>query len=160
MSRDTGTNEVLCEVRDRVATITLNRPDAKNALTMGMKEALYDLLRDIEGDSGVGCILLTGAGDTFSAGGDMKRMQALFSGRVQGVGFRFTVCRVALSFKVTGVVRNLMDGNVEVVAEGFEQELVGFLNAIRDSAVGRYIAREQLRWDPATGTYNRFGISY
>ena len=92
--------------------------------------------------------------------GDKKRIQALFSGRVQGVGFRFTVCREALPFNVTGVVRNLMDGNVEVVAEGFEQELVSFLNAIRDSPVGRYIAREKLHWGPATGTYDRFGVSY
>ena len=38
--RETGTEEVLCEVRERVATITLNRPQAKNALTMDMKEAL------------------------------------------------------------------------------------------------------------------------
>jgi len=75
MSRETGTDEVLCEVRDRVATITLNRPDAKNALTMGMKEALYQLARDLEVDAEVGCIVLTGAGSAFSAGGDTKRMQ-------------------------------------------------------------------------------------
>jgi 2-(1,2-epoxy-1,2-dihydrophenyl)acetyl-CoA isomerase len=75
MSRDTGTNEVLCEVRDRVATMTLNRPDAKNALTMDMKEALYQLVRDLEVDPDVGCLVLTGAGSAFSAGGDTKRMQ-------------------------------------------------------------------------------------
>jgi len=75
MSRETGTDEVLCEVRDRVATITLNRPDAKNALTMDMKEALYRLVRDLEEDSDVGCLLVTGAGTAFSAGGDTKRMQ-------------------------------------------------------------------------------------
>jgi 2-(1,2-epoxy-1,2-dihydrophenyl)acetyl-CoA isomerase len=75
VERDTGTSELRCHVRERVATITLNRPESKNALTMDMKEALYKLLRDIEDDAGVGCILLTGAGDTFSAGGDTKRMQ-------------------------------------------------------------------------------------
>ena len=73
--RDTGTSEVLCDVRARVATITLNRPEAKNALSMEMKEALHVLVRDLESDSGVGCLLLTGAGDVFSAGGDTKRMQ-------------------------------------------------------------------------------------
>lgn len=73
--RETGTDEILCEVRERVATITLNRPDAKNALTMDMKEALYVLVRDLEEDPSVGCFLLTGAGDAFSAGGDTKRMQ-------------------------------------------------------------------------------------
>ena len=73
--RETGTAEVLCRVRERVATITLNRPEAKNALTMEMKEALYLLVRDLEDDPEVGCLLLTGAGGTFSAGGDTKRMQ-------------------------------------------------------------------------------------
>ena len=75
MPRETGTDEVLCEIRDRVATITLNRPDAKNALTMDMKEALYQLVRALEVDADVGCIVLTGAGSAFSAGGDTKRMQ-------------------------------------------------------------------------------------
>lgn len=75
MLRETGTKEVLCEVRDRVATITLNRPDAKNALTMDMKEALYVLVRDLERDDEVGCLVLTGAGSAFSAGGDTKKMQ-------------------------------------------------------------------------------------
>jgi 2-(1,2-epoxy-1,2-dihydrophenyl)acetyl-CoA isomerase len=75
MSRETGTKDVLCEVRDRVATITLNRPDAKNAMTMDMKEALYRLVRDFEDDSEVDCLLLTGAGSAFSAGGDTQMMQ-------------------------------------------------------------------------------------
>lgn len=73
--RETGTREVRCEVRERVATITLDRPEAKNALTMEMKEALHRLLRELEEDPEVGCLLLTGAGSTFSAGGDTKRMQ-------------------------------------------------------------------------------------
>lgn len=73
--RDTGTPEILCEVRDRVALITLNRPEAMNALTMDMKESLYVLLRELENDPDVGCLLLTGAGNAFSAGGDTKRMQ-------------------------------------------------------------------------------------
>jgi 2-(1,2-epoxy-1,2-dihydrophenyl)acetyl-CoA isomerase len=73
--RDTGTPEIECTVRERVARITLNRPEARNALTMGMKEALYCLLRDLEDDLEVGCFLLTGAGNAFSAGGDTKQMQ-------------------------------------------------------------------------------------
>lgn len=72
---ESGTDEILCDVRDRVATITLNRPEAKNALTMDMKEALYVLVRDLEANPEVGCLLLTGAGTAFSAGGDTKRMQ-------------------------------------------------------------------------------------
>ena len=75
IERETGTPEVLCEVRDRVARISFNRPEAKNALTMDMKEALYCLVRDLEEDPEVGCFLLTGEGTAFSAGGDTKRMQ-------------------------------------------------------------------------------------
>lgn len=94
------------------------------------------------------------------SGNSKKRAQVLFSGRVQGVGFRFTVCQVAESFSVTGHVRNLHDGDVEVVAEGLEQELMDFINAIRDSGVGRYIVGERMRWSNATGKYERFGVSY
>ena len=90
----------------------------------------------------------------------MKQIQVLFSGRVQGVGFRYTVCRMAPSFGVRGFVRNLMAGDVEVVAEGSEQELVDFLGEIRDSHLGRYIARERLHWAAATGAYDKFRVSY
>ena len=71
----------------------------------------------------------------------MKQMQVLFSGRVQGVGFRYTACRIASSFGVMGFVRNLMTGDVEVVAEGSEQELVDFLDEIRGSHLGRHIRK-------------------
>lgn len=74
-ARETGTPEILCTVDERVATLSFNRPEAKNALTMDMKEALYVLVRDLEKDPEVGCIVLTGAGGAFSSGGDTKRMQ-------------------------------------------------------------------------------------
>ena len=94
------------------------------------------------------------------SGGTTKRMQINFSGRVQGVGFRYMVCRVAEAFEVAGYVRNLPGGDVEVVAEGFEQELSDFLNGIRSSHVSRYIIQEQIRWFAATGEFDRFGVSY
>ncbi|MCK5676088.1 MAG: acylphosphatase [Verrucomicrobia bacterium] len=90
----------------------------------------------------------------------MKQMQVLFSGRVQGVGFRYTVCRMAQSFGVTGFVRNLMDGDVEVLTEGSEQELIDFLSEIRDSHLGRHIRRERLHWAAATGAYDKFRVTY
>jgi len=94
------------------------------------------------------------------SGGAKKRMKVVFSGRVQGVGFRYTVCRVAEAFAVAGYVRNLSDGGVEVVAEGIEQELVDFLNGIRGARIGRYVAKEQVLWMPATGQYENFGILF
>ena len=89
-----------------------------------------------------------------------KQMRVLFSGRVQGVGFRYTACQIAGSLEVTGCVRNLGDGNVEVVAEGKEQELVNFLNKIRASRLSRYIMQEQLQWSASTGKYKIFGVSF
>lgn len=94
------------------------------------------------------------------SGGSTKRMKVRFSGRVQGVGFRYTVCRIAEPFGVTGYVRNLPDGDVEMVAEGDEQELLDFLNRIRGGLPGRYIVREDIRWEPATGQYAGFGITF
>ncbi len=72
---ETGTGELLCDVRERVATVSLNRPEAKNALTMDMKEGLYTLVRDLAADDAVGCVLLTGAGTAFCSGGDTKKMK-------------------------------------------------------------------------------------
>ena len=72
---DTGSAQVLCRVEERVAVVTLNRPDARNALTMEMKQALARTLPELGRDTEVGCVLLTGAGGAFCAGGDTKGMQ-------------------------------------------------------------------------------------
>ena len=63
--------EVLYEAGDAVATLTLNRPERRNALTVGMLDELSDLLRRAEADPEVRCIVLTGAEDAFSAGLDL-----------------------------------------------------------------------------------------
>ena len=72
---ETGTGELLCRVEDRVAVLTLNRPEARNALTWDLKWALLDLIPKLGQDDGVGCLLLTGAGPSFCAGGDAKNMK-------------------------------------------------------------------------------------
>jgi enoyl-CoA hydratase/carnithine racemase len=71
---ETGTPELLCRVEDRAAVVTLNRPEARNALSAELKEALLRVLGALAADAGVGCVLLTGAGEAFCAGGDTKRM--------------------------------------------------------------------------------------
>jgi len=73
-SLETGTPELLCRVEQRVAVVTLNRPEARNALTGAMKHALLELLPALARDPEVGCVLFTGAGDAFCAGGDTKKM--------------------------------------------------------------------------------------
>jgi enoyl-CoA hydratase/carnithine racemase len=71
---ETGTEQLLARVEDRVAVLTLNRPDARNALTLDMKQALLRVLPALGADPDVGCVLLTGAGRAFCAGGDTKMM--------------------------------------------------------------------------------------
>jgi enoyl-CoA hydratase/carnithine racemase len=73
-SIDTGTDELLCEIDGRVATITLNRPEARNALSDHLTPALRRMIRQCGDDADVGSILITGAGNAFCAGGDVKGM--------------------------------------------------------------------------------------
>jgi acylphosphatase len=67
-----------------------------------------------------------------------ERRRVYYSGRVQGVGFRYTAHRLAQGFDVSGFVRNLDDGRVELLAEGDPAELERFLGAIQDR-FGGYI---------------------
>ena len=75
-----------------------------------------------------------------------RRVHVFYSGRVQGVGFRYHTKRQATGFEVTGLVRNLADGRVELIAEGLEQELVEFRQAIRDCGLGPMIRDEVDFW--------------
>ena len=70
----TGTNELLCHIDDRVAVITLNKPQKKNALGDILTPALRQTLLTLEEDDRVGCVMITGAGDAFCAGGDVSEM--------------------------------------------------------------------------------------
>ena len=71
---ETGTEELLCRLEDRVAIITLNRPKKKNALSDHLTPALRQTLLELETKREVGCILITGSGDAFCAGGDIGGM--------------------------------------------------------------------------------------
>ncbi len=71
---DTGTGELLCEIRDRVAVITLNRPAARNSLSDYLTPALRRMIKQCGDDPNVGALLITGAGTAFCAGGDVKGM--------------------------------------------------------------------------------------
>jgi enoyl-CoA hydratase/carnithine racemase len=71
---DTGTTELLCSIRDQVAVVTLNRPEARNALSDRLTPALRRMVRLCAEDERVGALLITGAGAAFCAGGDIKGM--------------------------------------------------------------------------------------
>ena len=86
-------------------------------------------------------------------------MTVLYSGHVQGVGFRYSVRAVAMGFEVTGMVRNLPDGRVELVAEGEKAELEAFRRAIQDSELGGLVRHEDASWGAAVGGFRGFEIS-
>jgi 2-(1,2-epoxy-1,2-dihydrophenyl)acetyl-CoA isomerase len=73
---DTGTGDLLARRDDGVLVVTLNRPERRNALSDDMLQALARVLADAEVDDEVGCVVLTGAGGAFCAGGDVKAMAA------------------------------------------------------------------------------------
>jgi 2-(1,2-epoxy-1,2-dihydrophenyl)acetyl-CoA isomerase len=79
---DTGTRDLLAELDDGVLTLTLNRPEARNAMSGEMNAALSAQLASAELDPEVRCIVLTGAGKGFCAGGDVKGMAAKGDGTV------------------------------------------------------------------------------
>lgn len=72
----------------------------------------------------------------------MNARQTLFEGRVQGVGFRYSVKQIAKGFDVTGWVKNLPDGRVELVAIGEENEVSAFLEAIGQSELKAHIKKQ------------------
>lgn len=79
---DTGTTDLLASLEEGVLTVTLNRPEARNAMSGAMIDALGKQLAAAELDSAVKCVVLTGAGSGFCAGGDVKGMAARGDGTV------------------------------------------------------------------------------
>ena len=89
----------------------------------------------------------------------MLRRTVLFSGLVQGVGFRYTACRIATGYRVSGYARNLVDGRVEAVVEGEEVEVEKFVRAVNDAMSG-YIKGTECRDSPATGEFAQFDVRF
>ncbi|MEM7429705.1 MAG: enoyl-CoA hydratase [Pseudomonadota bacterium] len=83
---DTGTDELLCSVEDHVATITLNRPERRNALSDNLTPAFRQALLDLEADTDVRVLIVTGAGKAFCAGGDVGGLGKNFAARMGGAG--------------------------------------------------------------------------
>lgn len=88
-----------------------------------------------------------------------KMVELHYSGRVQGIGFRFAAERFAGDHKVVGYVRNLPDGRVELVAEGEENKLKDCLQALYTD-MGGFIDKYSINWFPPTGQFKNFSIRY
>ena len=89
-----------------------------------------------------------------------SHIHALVSGRVQGVGFRYFVVRVAQSMDLVGEVRNLGDGRVEIFAEGDEKTLLKFLKRVEEGPQLSHVTSVNVNWAPAIGAYKRFDVTY
>jgi acylphosphatase len=88
-----------------------------------------------------------------------ERREIHFSGHVQGVGFRYTTRSIAREFDVTGFVRNLSDGRVQLVVEGRRGELDLFLEALQDR-MGHYIRGQTMDSRPGLGDFVDFTIRF
>lgn len=88
----------------------------------------------------------------------MTARQYFFSGRVQGVGFRFSTKQLAKGFDVTGWVRNLSDGRVELQIMGEEEELDDFIQDLHDSPLGHHILEQEERTVPLLESVSGFTI--
>ncbi len=89
----------------------------------------------------------------------MKRLHIIYSGNVQGVGFRFIAERIAFDLKLNGWVRNNFNRTVEIVCEGDEGKLKEFLERIEESFSG-YIRNKDINWLEATAEFKDFGIKF
>jgi len=87
------------------------------------------------------------------------RRRVIFEGRVQGVGFRYTACQVAADYPVTGYVRNLPDGCVELIAEGRGGAIDQFIRRLT-TRMERYIRATRVSEQPASGEFEQFEVRF
>ena len=87
-----------------------------------------------------------------------KRIKAIFSGTVQGVGFRASAQRLAQDFVIDGTVRNLPNGSVEILAEGEQGQLQDFISTLQESHLSVYIRTVTMDWDQGRREFSGFRI--
>lgn len=95
---------------------------------------------------------------TAMAQNGIEARRVLYSGRVQGVGFRYTAHQIAQRHAVTGFVKNLRDGRVELIAEGTPDQLNRLLKGI-STAMSVNIDDADVQTTPATGRYTSFEVA-
>ncbi len=91
---------------------------------------------------------------------DYKRTHIYVGGRVQGVWFRSSTVDQAESLGLTGWVKNLADGRVEIVAEGPEEPLRQFIEWTKDGPSLARVREHDASWEPYTGEFTDFSIDY
>jgi acylphosphatase len=89
---------------------------------------------------------------------DQHRLHAFIKGRVQGVGFRYYTLQTAQDYHLTGWVRNLHDGRVEVVAEGAQPDLNNFLRDMRKGPISADVEDVDYAFKDARGEFDKFRV--
>ncbi len=107
----------------------------------------------IEVEAGVGL-------ESFRQGIVRARFHGFASGRVQGVAYRYFVQKLAGALSVSGWVRNLSDGRVEVLAEGEKEALESFAERLREGPIMARVEDLELRWEEPTGESGGFRIEF
>jgi acylphosphatase len=93
-------------------------------------------------------------------GKDLIRVRIFAGGRVQGVAYRFYAEKMAARLDVTGWVRNLADGRVEILAEGAAVSIETFLERLRDGPSLARVDNFDVRREPATGEFGDFRVAF
>jgi acylphosphatase len=93
------------------------------------------------------------------AGNEVEQREIYYSGRVQGIGFRYTARTIAAGHRVSGFVRNLPDGRVHLVVEGDADEVQAFIEELQ-ADLGAYIHNSQVSVRPASGRFQGFEIRF
>ena len=88
------------------------------------------------------------------------RLEAIVKGRVQGVGFRYHVLQRAREMGLTGYVRNLWDGSVEVVAEGDKTKLDQLLAYLQVGPRPAWVREVTTKWLPASRGFRSFEVRF
>jgi acylphosphatase len=89
-----------------------------------------------------------------------KRVHVYYSGTVQGVGFRYTVDRLARETAVSGWVKNIPDGRVELLCEGEETSLKELLRKIKSGTMRNYIDSADVSWSEPSDEFEGFEIRF
>ncbi len=85
------------------------------------------------------------------------KFEVFFSGRVQGVGFRYNACQVSRRYEVVGTVQNMPNGQVKMVVEGETLAVEGFIKEVCETTHGR-VAETEVNQQPATGRWSDFSV--
>jgi acylphosphatase len=97
-------------------------------------------------------------GENTAMNDDSQRLHAIIHGRVQGVNFRYTTQQTALRLKLTGWVRNLPEGTVEVTAEGQRAALERLLRFLHTGPTNARVDEVEITWGEATHEFDTFII--